>query len=341
MAKLKIHLSNLVDNYFKLKSDSGKAECTAVVKANAYGLGVEAVARALDKNNCKKYFVANLNEAIDLRSILPKRDIYVFNGFAKNEEKDFLAHNLHPVINNWEQLNLWKTNGKQNPCVIHVDSGMNRLGFDGVPQLEGLNVKMIMSHLACAEDKEDKLNSEQQIYFNGLKNRFRGHKFSLANSAGVYLGGKFHFDYTRTGIALYGGFANMKNVVYLNAKIIQIKQIGHNTSVGYGATYKAKSGDVIATLDIGYADGYMRSLGNKSTCYINGIKAPIVGRVSMDLITIDISALNEKYHQLGQEVEILGDNYTILDMAKDANTIPYEIITRLGSRFDKRYVVEN
>lgn len=348
-AKLYINRAAIAANYASLCKELGRVECGAVVKANAYGLGVEEAAKALHKKNCRSFFVAHLDEAIELRKIFDEADfdaeIFVFHGVQKNEASEFLEYGLTPVINNPAQLANWQPD---LPCAVHVDTGMTRLGFalHEAELLAEQNMCLLMTHLAVAELPQSPKNFEQLHAFDNFAKHYPRVKRSVANSYGIALGREFHANLARPGIALYGGnlqpnrkdFANsMENVVWLTAPILQVNHLQNNASIGYGATYQAQKGDIVATVAIGYADGIFRNLGNSGKCFVAGHEAAIVGRVSMDLICISLNKVPENLRQVGQEVEILGDNYTIAEMAKAAGTIEYEVLTSLGQRFERIY----
>lgn len=341
-SKLSISLTALAENYGRLQKQLGGAVCASTVKANAYGLGLEAVAITLANAGCKTFFVATLEEAIELRSILHDLEIFVFHGVQKGEKDDFIAHNLQPVLNNPSQLENWDA---ELPAAAHIDTGMTRLGFSVSESklLQGQNLSLLMTHLACAEQLQNPANYAQLQYFDSVAKRFPSIRRSVANSYGIYLGKEFHANLARPGLALYGGNPTpakqnpMQSVIRLTAPILQINRIEEDSSIGYGATYMAKAGDVTATVAIGYADGLMRALSNKGKCFIQNYELPIIGRVSMDLITIDITNLPEIFHKIGQDVEIIGNHYTISDAAKAAGTIEYEILTNLGNRFERVY----
>lgn len=339
---LKISLSAIADNYRLLNKTGGKS--AAVVKANAYGLGVEKVAPAIAKAGCSDFFVANLDEAIELRGILPKSAIYVFHGIHKGQEKIFREYKLIPVLNSMEQVKLC-TAGKLSG-VLHFDTGMNRLGMsqkdaEYIAENVRLDIKYIMSHLACADVKGDPKNKEQLAAIKKISQLFPKIPVSFANSSGIFLGNGYHFDMVRPGSALYGVNPKpwtknpMKPVVLLSGKILQIREIDTAQTVGYGASCKLPAGSKIAVLPVGYADGYLRSLGNKAFCAIGGKKVPLVGRVSMDLITIDVSKIKDI--KAGSEVELIGNNMPVDDVAEKAGTIGYEILTSLGSRYKRVY----
>lgn len=341
-SKLTISLTALKNNYQRLQKQLGGAESAAVVKANAYGLGLEPVAITLADAGCRTFFVAHLEEGIELRAILPEAEIFVFHGIQKDEKRIFVEHQLFPVINNPEQLENWD---EKYPAAIHIDTGMTRLGFniEQIGFLKNQNINMLMTHLACGEQAKNPANYAQLQFFDDVAKMYPTVRRSVANSYGIFLGREFHANLARPGLALYGGNPTpskpnpMENVVRLTAPILQVNHLQDDSSIGYGATYMAKAGDVIATIAVGYADGMMRAVSNKGKCYIQNYEAPIVGRVSMDLITIDITNMPEIFQKVGQDVEILGNHYTISDAAKAAGTIEYEILTNLGNRFERVY----
>lgn len=334
MNKLIISLEAIAANYSMLAKKFSGAECGAVVKANGYGLGALPIARKLAKTGCQKFFVATMEEGIALRKIM-KEQIYVFHGVQKNDVNAFTEHGLIPVLNNPLQLEIWP---KDMPCALHYDTGMTRLGLDVNEGKLERDIILIMSHLAFTEDEQHPMNRQQLETFKKIAALYPEIPKSLCNSHAVNFSDEYHFDVARPGIALYGGSnKDMKNVVTITASILQIHQVMKPQTVGYGGDYKAMPGDIIATIPIGYADGILRSLGNKGKVYCGGYELPIVGRISMDLVTIKINNLPPELRRVGQMVEVLGEKYNILDMAADAGTIEYEIITRLGNRFERVY----
>ncbi len=341
--KLKVNLNALKENYLLLKKLASKAECGSVVKANAYGLGVIPIVRTLRASGCRKFFVATLDEAVDLRKEFSDIDIFILNGISKiSELKYCLEYNLIPVLNTIDSIIL----AKDIPSILHIDTGMNRLGID-FKDLDKIkdykNFVYIMSHLACADIKDDVSNQKQYDKFIKILEYFPKIESSFANSAAIFLGEKYHFDLVRPGCALYGInptpdlASKMHKVVELTAQILSIRHIDSGDSVGYGAAYKAKDSEVIATIAIGYADGFLRSSENKGYCVIKGIKCPIIGRVSMDLITANITEIKDIVN-IGDEVEIIGSNITVDEVAKYSGTIGYEIFTRLSCRCQRLYV---
>lgn len=352
--RLKIDLDKIADNYKILAEKSGNAECAAVVKANAYGLGVIPVSKKLYSAGCRDLFVATLDEALELRKVIPSEDtnIYVFNGIREGQEECFVEHNFVPVLNNLQEVVIWseysRTNSKNLPAIIHIDTGMKRLGMrfadfmQSASRLTNLDIKFVTSHLACADDISHEMNARQLELFEEVQLLFSQYKYSLANSAGIFLGEDYHFDLTRPGCALYGVNPNnakvnpVNNVISLQAPIIDIREVEVGNSIGYGASYVVNRKSIIATIPVGYADGYLRCLGNKSYCYIGSNKVAVVGRISMDSITLDVTDVPEA--DLGVMVEVIGDNVTINDLAQWADTIGYEVITSLGNRYHCEYI---
>jgi len=360
---LTVNLSAICTNYQLLKSHHAKHNVAAVVKANAYGLGVAEVSKALWDNGCCDFFVATLEEGIELRNVLPDEKtakIGVFQGLFTGEEKEYTKCRLTPVLNDISQIerfikcDLLSANSQ---TMIHVDTGMTRLGLSET-DLQTLSSKLqipdskllIISHLACANTPDHPKNTEQLLRFHTALAHFSNSginvKASFANSAGVFLPNEFHFDLARTGCALYGISPTddqknqMQNVVTLSAPILQIRTLDRDETIGYGATANAKAGARIAIVGIGYADGYTRLLGNKSFAYIAGHKAPIIGRISMDLVAIDVSQIaeNELSAKSTLNAEFINAAQTVDDIANAANTIGYEVFTRIGNRVKREYI---
>lgn len=352
-SKLTVNLKAVRENYHILKSKCNPTcNVSAVVKADAYGLGAEEVATALTQEGCNSFFVAHLDEAIQLRRVLPHITIYVFHGVLPGQEEAFAEYKIIPVLNSLYQVNLWQQHAlkkqKKIPCILHFDTGMNRLGLR-IGEIERIadknfDIKYIMSHLACADDKSNPVNFDQLQELKQISLNFEGIKLSIANSGGVFLGEDYHLGMVRPGMAIYGvnpigNFPNpMNNVVTLTSEILQIHNIEKDGAVGYGGDYKVNKGKRIATISIGYADGYLRSLSNKGICAIDGIIVPIVGRVSMDLVTLDVTEIPEKKLQEASEVELIGKNIPVDVVAEKAGTIGYEVLTSLGSRYRREYI---
>jgi alanine racemase len=354
---LTIDLGAIVENYRRLCVRVAPAETGAAVKADAYGLGAERVAPALAAAGCRTFFVAHLDEGIALRRVLPETSIAVLHGPPPGAEAELVQHRLSPVLNEPSQALRWAklagTIPARPPALLQLDTGMTRLGL-GRPEvvalaadrstLEALGLVSVMSHLACADEPEHLLNREQLARFEELRALLPPLKASLANSSGIFLGPAFHFDLVRPGVALYGvnptpGRANpMRPVVRLTAPIIQLRRLEAPAAVGYGSTHEAASGRRIATVAVGYADGYLRALGNAGHASIDGVRVPVVGRVSMDLITVDVTDLPEARTAPGQGVDLIGDGCDLDTLAAEAGTIGYEILTSLGGRYARRYL---
>lgn len=348
--KLTINLRVIKSNYNYLNSLSS-ARTGAVVKANACGLGALEVTQVLQKAGCYDFFTAYLQEGINLRTrFTGGHHIYILHGIFDGEEAEFVHYNLLPVLNTAQQAFGWQKQaqalGKKLPCVIHADSGITRLGMSEeelrlAAQMPELDVVCLMSHLACADEFDHEYNHYQLKRFNSYHHMFPNAKFSFANSSGIFLGKEFHFDILRPGAALFGlnpiiGRPNpMQNPITLTSQIIQIREMTNSSFVGYGATYKASKGVRIATIAIGYADGFLRHLSNSGFVYINGKKVSIIGRVSMDLITLDVTNVPCR---IGDQVEIIGKNSHPDNIAKLAGTIGNEILTSLGDRYERIYV---
>ncbi len=367
-AILEIDLPALAANWQRVAAEMGPAEAAAVVKADAYGLGLARAAPALWAAGARSFFVAQLDEGLRLRPLLPEAPIYVLNGLMAGAESDYLAHDLRPVLNSLEELARWRRvvtgegrrAGTAPPAALQIDTGMSRLGLDArelatltaePERAAGLTLTHLMSHLASADLPGSSQSAEQLAEFRAARRALapalgspRGAAGgSLANSAGVFLGPDYHFDLARPGSALYGvnptpGQPNpMRQVVRLKGKILQIREIDAHRGVGYGATWRARGPTRIATVAVGYADGYLRSLSNSGRALVGGQDVPVVGRVSMDLITLDVSALDESAARPGDFAELLGPALTVDAVGAAAGTIGYEVLTSLGRRYHRVY----
>lgn len=337
---LSIDLSAIANNWNWFKNNCPNSEIAGVVKANAYGLGLIRVAQRLYDEGCRTFFVAHAQEGIELRQSLGTAvKIFILNGVFHDEIPYFKDYKLLPILNSMEQFDIWNNNGEFG---IHIDTGMNRLGFryDEISAKCFENAALVMSHLACASDISHELNQIQLARFVAATHAVKNTKLSLSASAGAMLGNEFQFDLIRPGIGLYGGnpLDNCENkmqcVVSLEAPIIQTRFVKKEESIGYGASYIARNDMEIAILAIGYADGFLRSASNRGVAYLRDKKVSILGRVSMDLIAIDVTDIGAK---MGDNVEMLGKNVTIDEQAANMGTISYEILTRLGSRYKKEY----
>jgi alanine racemase len=352
--RLVVDLDALARNYDLLRRSVAPAECGAVVKANAYGLGIAPVARRLFQEGCRRFFVATLAEGIELRGVLPTPRIYVFDGAMPDSASALAASALTPVLNSLEQVERWAASG--GSAVLHIDTGMTRLGLSTADvevlaarpaRLRGIDVEYVMTHLACADEPEHALNGRQLAVFDALRSRLPNAKTSIGNSAGALSGGPHGGDLVRPGIALYGGnpFIGRPNpmaaVVAWQAPVLQMRTVDAPATVGYGATYAVESPGRIAVVEAGYADGYPRALSNIGVASIGGVRVPVVGRVSMDLLCLDVSAMPEGAVREGTYVDLIGGGISIDEVADAAGTISYEILTGFGARLQRVYLGAN
>jgi alanine racemase len=347
-AILTVDLAALKQNYRMLTDKVASRELAAVVKANAYGLGITEVSKALSRAGCSTFFVATLEEGIELREVLSDATLYVFHGVLPGTAGDLIAHKLIPILNSFDQIEEWRSQGNQ-ATGLHVDTGMSRLGLTPdqyviAQKLKDFRVDLVLSHLACSEEKDHPKNAEQLNQFKRIQNSTKAKQASLAASSGIFLGIDYQLDLCRAGASLYGINPTptspnpMAQVIRLQAQILQIRSVDTPQTVGYGATHQATKPTKIATLAIGYADGYMRSLGNLGKAFIDDYEVPVVGRISMDLTTVDISNVPDALLTTGTLVDLIGPNNPIDKIAEQAGTIGYEILTSLSNRIARRYI---
>jgi alanine racemase len=354
-AVLTVDLGAVAGNYGRLRREAPGAEVAAVVKADGYGLGLLEVAPALWQAGCRSFFVAHPGEGVTLRAALAEAAIYVLHGLQGGTGADLAEAALIPVLNEPAELTsyaaLARAREQRLPAALQIDTGMCRLGLAqgelerlDRADLDALELRLIMSHLACAEEADNPMSQEQLARFERLRPLLPGAPASLANSSGMFLGPAFHYQLCRPGVALYGvnptpGRANpMTPVVTLEAPVLQVHEVAAPGSVGYDATYRTRAGARIATVPVGYADGYLRAAGGRATARIAGHEVPLAGRVSMDLISLDVSALPAGAVRPGTMAELIGNPDGVDRLAAAAHTIGYEVLTRLGSRFARRYI---
>lgn len=368
---LTVDLGAVAANYGKLRAVAPGAEVAAVVKANAYGTGMGPVARRLAEAGCRSFFVADAREGAALRkaldAVLPGAVIYVLNGLFPGTAAHYAAAGLRPVIASRAELAEWAEAGAPLPAALHFDTGMNRLGMSEADAAliaqdkaltAGMDIALIISHLACADDAAHPQNARQLGRFRAILKRLRPSfpqaKASLANSGGIWLGPDYHFDMVRPGVSLYGGnpFTGRENpfraVVTAQARVLAVRGVEAGDTAGYAATWTAKSPARIAVLAAGYADGYFRALssgigaGNEpesgGSVYIGGGFAPVAGRVSMDMAMVDISHLPEGAVKRGDMAELIGPHISVDEVGLRAGTLGYEILTALGTRYMRRYI---
>lgn len=353
-ARLTVDLAAIQENYRRLCDRLGGIACGAVVKGDAYGLGLAEVAPALFAAGARVFFTALPDEAIALRALLPEAEIYVLDGLLPGAEADYRAHGLRPVLNSLEEIERHRAcaGATPLPAALHVDSGMSRLGLpdDEVAvlrrepdRLAGVELSYLLSHLACADTPAHPMNAEQLHRFRKARAALPPCRASLANSSGIFLGPAYHFDLARPGVALFGANPTpeqpnpMAQVVRLQGKILQVREIDALRSVGYGAAFRAARSTRVATVAIGYADGYLRSLSGRGRVWLGAAPLPVLGRVSMDLITVDASDLEPGTARPGEWVDIIGPREGVDEVANKAGTIGYEILTSLGHRFLRVY----
>jgi alanine racemase len=350
-AVLYVDLDALAANYRTVCAQAAPARVAAVLKANAYGLGAVRVAQRLAREGCTEIFVSSLSEAFELRALLPSATVYVLEG-ACGAAATCREAGLVPVLNTLEEVREWVREGSGAAAALQVDTGMTRAGLDPeevdllVARGDLMNFRpaLLITHLACADQPGHSLNHEQVRRFASVRRHFPGVPTSIGNSAGIWLGKEFRGDVVRPGIALYGGRPQpsgespVQPVVRLTARVLQIRMIRAPTSVGYGATAWLPAGAIVATIGVGYADGVPRALGNRGVAYLNGMRVPIIGRVSMDLMTLDVTALGRAGCAVGDEAEIIGPHVSLEEVAEAAGTVGYEILTQLSSRLSRHYL---
>jgi alanine racemase len=347
-AVLTVDLGAIGANWRALRARLAAAQCGAVVKADAYGLGAARVAPALAAAGCRHFFVALLEEAALLRPALPAdAALYVLNGLPPGQEAACAALPAIPVLNSLDQIDAWAALGRRK-AALQVDTGMARLGLPpsewqaAAAHLGSIEPVLLMSHLASAEHQASPTNEAQLARFRVARAVLPPMPASLANSSGIFLGADYHFDLARPGAALYGvapvaGAANpMRPVLRLEAAVVQVRCIGAGDPVGYGGRWRAEAPARIATVGVGYADGLPRQSSNRGAAMLGGTRLPQVGTVSMDSVTFDATAVPDL--RAGTMLELIGPACPLEAVAEAAGTIPYEILTRLGRRFERRYV---
>lgn len=340
-AQLTVDLDALAANFHALARIGGVA-VHPVVKADAYGLGAIAVCRRLRAEGADTVFVARVEAGVVLRRALgPDLTIYVLDGCTSDDAATIKGAHLRPVLNHGAQLVAWRQAGG-GPCALHLDTGMNRLGFrpeEAPAPFEGLG--LVMSHLACADDPGHPMNAAQRDAFAAASQRYPGVVRSLANSGGCFLGPGFGFDASRPGISLYGGgpqgrpHPGLKPVATFTAPVVQLRQVPAGESIGYGRGHVAEQPLTVAVCGAGYANGVLRSTSPQGRVFVSGTLRPILGRVSMDLLAVDVTGLDVAE---GDLVELFGANHPVDDAATDAGTIAYELLTAVGAVAPRRYL---
>lgn len=357
---LTVDLDALVANWRKLEKTAVPSECAGVVKGNAYGCGAGPVAKALLTAGCKTFFVATLGEARAVRDVAPDATLYVLDGFFPNSGDEFARLNCRPVIGDLYELAEWdsfcRTSGWRGGAALHIDTGMSRLGLT-IAEAQSIvqrivagnhGITLVMSHLACADLVNHPLNANQVSAFREIAGEFAGVPASLSASSGIFRGAQFAFDLVRPGAALYGinptpeADNPMQPVVDLKVRIVQVRNVERGDTVGYGATWSARRPTKIAVLSAGYADGYFRAAGSSdgtrgADVIIAGERCPIAGRISMDLIAVDVTDLPANAVRRGQMATLIGEGITVDELGHHFGTIGYEVLTSLGRRYSRIY----
>jgi alanine racemase len=366
-ARLTIDLGALADNWREMARRSGSARTAAVVKADAYGLGLEDCGTALYEAGARDFFVAVVQEGVTLRTYAPDARIYVLSGAWPGQEALFYEHGLVPVLASEEQLAFWMSVTAEHgdhPCALQIDTGFNRLGLgleeaiafaDDVSRPASFSPVLVLSHLQSGDTPSSPANEQQLQAFRRVAEAFEGIECSLSASAGIFLGADYHFDLTRPGIAVYGGEAvngvpnPMKSVATAEARIIQIRDAKQGEAVSYGGTHRLTRDSRLAIVSAGYADGYMRALsgsgvplrqtqGEGAFGFIAGHKVPVVGRITMDLTIFDVTDVPQNAIAAGDYIELFGHNIPLDHVARAGGTIGYELLTSLGLRYERRYI---
>jgi alanine racemase len=349
---LSVDLAAIRRNYRRLSAQVAPAICAAVVKADGYGLGAIPVVQALLAEGCQIFYVAHLSEALALRDIVPRSaELIVLHGAVPGAETLFAEQGISPVLNSRAQIAAWSAlsalRGERLAAHVQLDSGMARFGLSeadllaSIGTLDHIDLRSVMSHLACADTPDHAANAAQIAAFGRMRALLPPMPASLSASSGIFLGAGAHFDIVRPGAALYGVapvpgmVSGLENVVRLDGVVLQIRNVPAGTAVGYGHTQTVEHPARLATIGVGYADGFRRTLSGKGAAYFGDVALPILGRISMDSTVVDATGTDL---MPGMLVELIGPHRSVDDVARDAGTIGYEILTSLGRRFERRYL---
>lgn len=352
-ALLTVSLTAMRENYRRICALAGAA-VAPVLKADGYGTGAAQAFAALYEEGARQFFVATPEEGAALRALAEDTEIFILGGFYEGAEDFYMAAGLTPVLNALEELARWgmaaKRAGQKFPAALHFDTGMNRLGLgreetkrlrEDSALLDGITLRLVMSHFACSDEKDHAMNARQAAAFADIAQSYPGVPKSLCNSSGIFRNKSWHHDIVRPGFSLFGGNPTpetgnpMRRVVDLSVRILQTRCAKTGESAGYGATHIFQNDTSLATVALGYADGFLRQGSNRAKLYYNGRPCPIVGRVSMDLIIVDAG---DARLEAGALLEVLGPHQSVDDLAADCGTIGYEVLTALGRRYQRRYI---
>jgi alanine racemase len=358
-ATLSVDLGALVANWRLLAAQASESECAAVVKADAYGVGAEPVVRSLAAAGCRTFFVANAAEGERIRTVVPRAIVYVLEGLPRGGARALAAARLRPVLASLEEIREWgafgRAVGRRLPAALQLDTGMNRLGLaprEAAPAAaaaQDIELTLAMSHFICAQWPDDPRNLRQIAAFEEAMRLFPGVRASLCNSSGIFLPQRPHHDLLRPGYALYGGNPTpsapnpMRPVVRLEASILAVREIAAGETVGYDGVWTASRPTRLATLGVGYGDGLPTGVSSVSgrpgaEAIVGGYRCPLVGRVSMDFVMLDVTDIPEHAAHRGATAELLGNTIEIDELAARCGTIGYEVLTRLGRRYERRYL---
>lgn len=368
--RLTVDLAALAANWQDLARRSGRARTAAVVKADAYGLGIEDCGLTLYEVGARDFFVAAASEGATLRAYAPEARIFVLSGIWPGQEETFFENDLVPVLASEEQLAFWMSvlfDRGPYPCALQVDTGFNRLGLsmeealalaEDVSRPTSFEPVLVLSHLHSGDTQDAESNRLQLDRFRAVSAAYEGVEASLSASAGIFLGPQYHFDLTRPGIALYGGLATsgmenpMRPVATAEARIVQIREAKAGETVSYGGTHRLARDSRLAVAAVGYADGYLRNLSGSgvplrtavatgASGFIAEHRAPVLGRITMDLTIFDVTDLPKNAVRAGDYIELFGHNITLDEVAAAAGTIGYELLTSLGLRYERRWLGED
>jgi alanine racemase len=355
-SRLTINLAAFTANYKLFQGMGGGADVAGVIKADAYGIGAVQAFQALYEAGAREFFVATPYEGTALKAH-EDSSVYILGGVYSGAEADYVAAGIIPVLNSLDQIERWSALARKTerrlPAIVHFDTGMNRLGLErmdlqtlvGRPELlEALDLRAIMSHFACSDEKDHPMNKIQAEKFDFIARHFPTVRKSLCNSSGIFRNETWHYDLLRPGYALYGGNPTpedsnpMRRVVDWSVQILQTRLGKKGESAGYSATRTLDKDTRLATVSLGYADGFLRAGSNRAALFWNGHPCPILGRVSMDLIIVDIGGVQDSQPQAGDWLEVLGPHQSVDDLASACGTIGYEILTSLRGRAHRTYI---
>lgn len=349
---LEIDREAIAHNYRTLKQQLTHSTCGAVLKADAYGFGLKDVAPVLSHEGCQHFFVAHIEEGMALRNVLKDSVIYVLSGILPRTESYFIEHTLTPILNDYDMVTRWATEAQQQgqrlPCALHIDTGMRRNGFDRVDVeklltnrdvLKELDVHFTMSHLVTSQSPQDPLNTQQKAAFDSIRQQLPLVKASLSDTGGIYLGPAFHYDFIRPGKGLFGLYPHpsLQTCLRFLGRVLQVRTAHKGESVGYSATHTLTRESKLATIGVGFADGYGLRLSNNAFVAFGPFKAPVVGRISMDYTVVDVTDVPESLCPVGSWAELVNQDITLDELAQTIGTHSRELTTGFRARVTRVY----